>query len=275
MANPRRSSYSILVPNNQNPDSISNNNPFQIQPQSLFQTTTTTISSSLRLFLNKPHAFPFLLFFFLLLTWVSLRLQHSAHFSSPPQFLTAHQWSGERDGGGGDSDPRLTSFGSPRVILPLSRKTAADGRLTPSPSPSAPAFQVSLSLPHIPLLLCVFVMFGGGAVNCASVHLGEIRPGGVRGNHRHYTCNETFFIWGAKTLFRHSNHLQLENKAVDRGYAEVTIGADEVAVAASPHGTAHALVNVDTARSTFFMGCQDSIIEYSNSTSDFNVWKDL
>lgn len=34
------------------------------------------------MFLKKPHAFPFLLFIFLLLTWVSLRLQHSASSSS-------------------------------------------------------------------------------------------------------------------------------------------------------------------------------------------------
>lgn len=42
----------------------------------------------------------------------------------------------------------------------------------------------------------------GGAAVCASVHLGEIRSGGLRGNHRHHTCNETFVIWGAKTVFR-------------------------------------------------------------------------
>lgn len=254
MANPRRNSYSILISNNQNPDSTANNNnnnPFQIQPQSL----STTLSSSLKVFLKKPHAFPFLLFFFLLLTWVSLRLQHSAHFSSPPHLLTQqHQWSKEHDvdgvGGGGDSDAKVNlvrfASGHPSPIAKDNRGWSLD-----------------------PLALALRFGISGGAVNCASVHLGEIRPGGVRGNHRHYTCNETFLIWGAKTLFR------LENKAVDRGYAEVTIGADEVAVAASPHGTAHALVNVDTARSTFFLGCQDSIISYSNSTSDFNVWKDL
>lgn len=48
----------------------------------------------------------------------------------------------------------------------------------------------------------VMLFFSGGAVSCASVHLGEIRPGGFRGNHRHHTCNETFVIWGAKTKFR-------------------------------------------------------------------------
>ncbi|KAL0009704.1 hypothetical protein SO802_004812 [Lithocarpus litseifolius] len=78
----------------------------------------------------------------------------------------------------------------------------------------------------------------GGAVTCASLHLGEIRPGALRGNHRHHTCNETLFIWGAKTKY------SLENsQVVSKGYAEVIIDADEVAVAASPSGTAHALVN--------------------------------
>lgn len=62
---------------------------------------------------------------------------------------------------------------------------------------------------------------------------------------------------------------------VNRGYAEVTIGEDEVAIAASPRGTAHALVNVDALRTTFFMGCQDSTEGTNSSNSDFNVWKDL
>ena len=47
-----------------------------------------------------------------------------------------------------------------------------------------------------------FFLLPGGAVSCASVHVGEIRPGGVRGNHRHHGCNETFIIWGAETAFR-------------------------------------------------------------------------
>lgn len=70
--------------------------------------------------------------------------------------------------------------------------------------------------------------------------------------------------------------LQLENSEVtDSGYAEVTIGPDEIAVAASPAHTAHALVNIDPVRSTFFIGCQDSIINYNASSSDFKVWNDL
>ncbi|OIW09496.1 hypothetical protein TanjilG_14126 [Lupinus angustifolius] len=109
-----------------------------------------------------------------------------------------------------------------------------------------------------------------GAVTCASLHVGEIRPGKLRGNHRHHDCNETFVIWGAATKFRLEN-----NEVADNGYAEVTIGKDEVAVAASPSHKAHALINVDPIRSTFIIGCQDSVISYNASSSDFNVWKDL
>lgn len=69
---------------------------------------------------------------------------------------------------------------------------------------------------------------------------------------------------------------QLENKEMgEKDYAEVIIGGDEVVVAASPSGTAHALVNIDPVHSAFFIGCQDSLIDYKNSTTDFNVWKDL
>ncbi|KAL0919734.1 hypothetical protein M5K25_011851 [Dendrobium thyrsiflorum] len=99
---------------------------------------------------------------------------------------------------------------------------------------------------------------------------GEIRPGSFRGNHRHHTCNETFLIWGAQTKFR------LENPHIEgKGYAEVSVGAGEVAVAASPSGTAHALINTDPVRATFFLGCQDSIIDNNSSTTDYKVWEDL
>lgn len=114
------------------------------------------------------------------------------------------------------------------------------------------------------------VGISGGAVSCSSVHLGEILPGSLRGNHRHHTCNETLVIWGAKTKFRLEN-----DHVVDKGYAEVVIGENEVAVVGSPSGTAHALVNVDQIRTTYFLGCQDSEIDYNSSTTDFNVWKDL
>ncbi|XWS65260.1 hypothetical protein CRYUN_Cryun05aG0078400 [Craigia yunnanensis] len=221
-------------------NSFSNNNqslenPFQFQTQSL------PSLSSLKHLLKKPQAFPFLFLLLLLLTWVSLRLQYSS--PSQPQQL------GQDGDDDGDFKANLFRFksGLPSAIFKDKR-----GWLL---NPVSLALQTGVK---------------GGAVSCAQVHIGEIRRGVLRGNHRHYTCNETFVIWGAKTKFRVEN-----NDIVNRGYAEVTIGEDEVAVAASPSGTAHALVNVDALHSTFFMGCQDSSVKSNSSNTDFNVWKDL
>ncbi|GAA0173957.1 hypothetical protein LIER_41629 [Lithospermum erythrorhizon] len=88
-----------------------------------------------------------------------------------------------------------------------------------------------------------------GAVNCESAHLGEIRPGGLRGNHfpRHRFCNETLVIWRAATF---------------------------CLLFGSPVVTADALLNVDPFRTTFFLGCQDSGVT-SNTSSDYKVCKDL
>lgn len=59
---------------------------------------------------------------------------------------------------------------------------------------------------HVLVLILAFergtFLCAGGATTCASLHLGEIRPGKLRGNHRHHDCNETFVIWGAATKFR-------------------------------------------------------------------------
>ncbi|KAG6771102.1 hypothetical protein POTOM_022448 [Populus tomentosa] len=222
MANPRRNSYS----NN-------TENSFQLQNHSRL--------SSIKHFLKKPLAFPFLLSIFLLLAWISLRLQHSSSsFSSS----NLHERKGSQEE---DEKANLVKFKSGF----LSSKDKRGWLLDP----------VSIALEY---------GIKGGAVSCFSIHIGEIRPGGVRGNHRHHTCNETFVIWGAKTLFRLEN-----NQIVDKGYAEVIVGVDEVAVAASPSGTAHAIVNMDRTHTAFLLGCQDSTINYNSSATDFSVWKDL
>ncbi|KAJ8770372.1 hypothetical protein K2173_014985 [Erythroxylum novogranatense] len=219
--------------------SSSLDNPFQVQNLSAL--------SSVKHFLRKPHAFPLLLGLLLFLTWVSLRLQHSSKLPSSGSLyrLQEGNWSKEED-----LMANLIKF--------------------PSGSSSSPITKDNRGWLLNPVSLALEYGIKGGAMSCSSVHVGEIRPGAVRGNHRHHDCNETFVIWGAETLFRLEN-----NQMVDTGYAEVTIGADEVAVAASPSGTAHALVNVDSVHTTFFIGCQDSLINYSSSTTDFKVWKDF
>ncbi|KAI3862819.1 hypothetical protein MKW98_008659 [Papaver atlanticum] len=239
MANPRRVSLSNFNSNSNNP-TLSLENPSQQQTQSLSL-------SSIIIFFKRPHAFPILLSVFLFLTWVSLRLQHFHHYYSPQQqqqTQDTQKWSRA----GEDDKANLVRFSSdfPSKITKDKRGWMLD-----------------------PVSIARAVGLPGGAVSCSSVHVGEIRPGGMRGNHRHYTCNETFVIWGGEVKYR------LENHMMDEGYAEVTVGADEVAVATSPSGTAHALVNVDPVRTAFLLGCQDSTVTYNSSSNDFNVWKDL
>ncbi|KAK9664490.1 hypothetical protein RND81_14G046100 [Saponaria officinalis] len=192
-----------------------------------------SFSTIINLF-KKPLAFPILLTIFIFLTWVSLRFQHSSP-SQNPSFRSREN----------DLKANLIRFSSSHFS-----KDKRGWLLNP----------VSVAL-HAGL--------SGGAVSCASAHVGEIRPGGMRGNHRHYTCNETFVLWGARIKFR------LENSQVDKGYAEVIIGEDEIAVAGSPSGTAHAIVNIDPVRTAFLLGCQDSLANYNSSGTAFNIWNDL
>ncbi|KAK8950988.1 hypothetical protein KSP39_PZI004237 [Platanthera zijinensis] len=195
--------------------------------------------SSIAAFLKKPSAFPFLLSLFLVLTWLCLRIQHSPgslHFRAQTM-------------GGIEADvhANLARFSVSQLISRDRRGWLLN-----------------------PIKIAQDADIHGGAQVCRSIHAGEIRPGGTRGNHRHHTCNETLIIWGAETKFRVENH-DIEGK----GYSEVSIGADEIAVAASPSGSAHALINADPLRTTFFLGCQDAIIDYNSSTTDYKVWQDL
>lgn len=61
-----------------NPSPNPNPNP---RRNSYSNTVNSDNSSRLMNFFKRPHAFPFLLSVFLLLTWLSFRLQHSSHFS--------------------------------------------------------------------------------------------------------------------------------------------------------------------------------------------------
>ncbi|MFS8005299.1 putative rmlC-like cupin domain superfamily, rmlC-like jelly roll protein [Helianthus anomalus] len=208
--------------------------PIQFQPRTL-----DSRFSRLKLFLKKPQAFPFLLSIFLILTWVFLRIHQQTPKLTNPTFSTTNNQ---------DHEANLIRFSS-RFPSPIT-KDPRGWILDP----------VSIALDS---------GISGGALTCASIHVGEIKPGGLRGNHRHYTCNETFLIWGATTVFR------VENHGLEKGYAQVTLEADDVAIAVSPKGTAHALVNVDSSRTTYIVGCQDRVISYNSSNSDFRVWDDL
>ncbi|RZB47586.1 uncharacterized protein LOC114398933 [Glycine soja] len=188
-------------------------------------------SSVVTWFLQRPHSIPLVLAVFLFLAWLSLRLQRVA-YAPPHSFQT-------------DIRANLARFDASEV--------AKDNR----------------GWIFDPIALARASGISGGAVSCASLHVGEIRPGKIRANHRHHDSNETFLIWGAATKFR------MENNDEDDGYAEVILGRDEIAVAASPVHKAHALVNIDSIRSIFFIGCQDNVVSYNASSTDFNVWKDL
>lgn len=240
MANPRRPSLQsqLQAPN---PSLLPLSSPSD-QPQ----TPSSSLLTSLSLFLKRPQAFPFLLSIFVLLTWLSLRFQRPpSNPSYAPPFQESSESSRVSDG-----DANLVRFSGVEVPSAIARDKR--GWLVDP---------VSLALEN---------GIHGGAQICASVHIGEIRPGGMRGNHRHHNCNETFIIWGAEIKFR------LENANLGgKGFAEVSIGAEEVVVAASPAGTAHALINVDRSRTTFFLGCQDSMINNNSSNTDYKVWKDL
>lgn len=97
MANPRRNSQS-------------SENPFHSQSLNL------SYSSLILHFLKKPHALPFLLSIFLLLTWASLRLQHSSYLSSIHSHINKN-WSQQHDDHKplktkDDSKANLVRFGS-------------------------------------------------------------------------------------------------------------------------------------------------------------------
>ncbi|KMZ74290.1 hypothetical protein ZOSMA_132G00590 [Zostera marina] len=244
MANPRRS-FGNLNPSSPSVRIIDSFDQTH-SPHQQHRADLISFFSKLGILLKKPLAFPILLFIFVILTWISLRFKQSSshitvHTNTRQSYFTKDR----------DADANLVRFSTVKFPSKI--------------------FKDERGWIFNPLTIALEAGISGGAQSCVSSHLGEIRPGGVRGNHRHHTCNETFVFWGADTLFR------LENQnAQGKGYSEIFIGADEVAVAASPVGTAHALINVDSsARRTFLFGCQDSVVNYSTPTTDFKTWDDI
>lgn len=109
----------------------------------------------------------------------------------------------------------------------------------------------------------------GGSLNCLEAHLGQIKAGKMRGNHRHHHCNETFILWGARQRFRN------ENPNDPKGYSETILEADDVAVATGPAGFAHSITNIDSSKISYLMACQDALYDLANPRTDYNVWSDL
>ncbi|CAI5459154.1 unnamed protein product [Closterium sp. Yama58-4] len=120
-----------------------------------------------------------------------------------------------------------------------------------------------------PLAAAVAAGLKGGATSCLMTHVGEVLPEKIRGNHRHHDYNETLVLWGARMRVRN------ENRDVAKGFAEVILTADDVAVMACPAMSAHAVVNIDTSRSAYLMACQDGLHDPNDPRSDYAVWSDL
>ncbi|KAI3667379.1 hypothetical protein L6452_42435 [Arctium lappa] len=77
-------------------------------------------------------------------------------------------------------------------------------------------------------------------------------------------CNETLLIWGARTIFR------LENNALGKWYAQVTVVAYEVAVAVNLSRIAHAL-RIDATTHLIFLLNQLTLLSFSSSTTSLSV----
>ena len=69
--------------------------------------------------------------------------------------------------------------------------------------------------------------------------------------------------------------MQNENRNIPKGYAEVILAADDVAVVAGPAMHAHAVTNIDESRPAYLVACQDGVHDPANPDSDYGVWKDL
>ncbi|KAL4203425.1 hypothetical protein AMTRI_Chr01g127830 [Amborella trichopoda] len=215
-----------------------------------------TSSSSFSLIRRKTHLFPLVLLFLFFIFWVLIR--------TPPIWFSLSNQPQEQH--------------RPILVELSKRKSGVSDNFIAYSSATHSNFFFNDRRGWLlnPVTAARESGLSGGALDCRSVHVGEIRPGGVRGNHRHHNCSETFIIWGAKTLFRPIyGNLQVEkNHVIGKDYEEFIVAADEVAVATSPRGTAHALVNMDHKLITYFLGCQDSLLTNGSST-DFQVWKDL
>eukprot|EP00897_Mesotaenium_endlicherianum_P008043 jgi/Mesen1/7267/ME000373S06333 len=109
----------------------------------------------------------------------------------------------------------------------------------------------------------------GGARVCRDVHVGTVKAGHTRANHRHHAKNESFLVWGAAARWR------LESESSQQAFAEATFEPHEVAVFTAPKGRAHALTNLDKSLTLNLMVCADADWDPSKPDTDYGVWSDL
>eukprot|EP00999_Lentomonas_sp_LEN2_P000920 NODE_1919_length_697_cov_73.650877_g1869_i0.p1 GENE.NODE_1919_length_697_cov_73.650877_g1869_i0~~NODE_1919_length_697_cov_73.650877_g1869_i0.p1 ORF type:complete len:200 (-),score=22.08 NODE_1919_length_697_cov_73.650877_g1869_i0:12-611(-) len=107
-------------------------------------------------------------------------------------------------------------------------------------------------------------------IDCVDIHVGIIKPGFVRGNHRHHAKSELLMTWGADTIWR------FEDESTTLGYMEHHLGADQQFTVFLPEGIAHAIKNVDQeGRALNLLGCASGNFDPENPQTDYQIWSDM
>jgi|TARA_B100000405_G_scaffold258904_1_gene193916 hypothetical protein len=107
-----------------------------------------------------------------------------------------------------------------------------------------------------------------GPSRCLDLHVGTVRPGGARGNHRHKTRDESLIVWGA------SGRIRVERPGM--GYHDYVVDRDDVVVLSAPAGSAHA-IRADDGEGNVMMlaACSDAPpTDGPDPNTDYRVWKD-
>lgn len=100
-----------------------------------------------------------------------------------------------------------------------------------------------------------------GDLAVRDVHIGVIRAGGTRGNHRHHNKHELIIVFGAE---------------MDLRVGEVTYksSADDVLALRCPPGTPHLIHNIDgSGRQVSLVAFVDSEWDPNNPATDYGVWQ--
>ena len=107
-----------------------------------------------------------------------------------------------------------------------------------------------------------------GPSRCLDLHVGTVRPGGARGNHRHKTRDESLIVWGA------SGRIRVERPGM--GYHDYVVDRDDVVVLAAPAGSAHAIKADDGEGNVMMLAaCSDAPpTDGPDPNTDYRVWSD-